>query len=115
MIINWANFLNDVRLLFEHGNSKTKINFINQIYVIQWKISFINVILSLSKFLNDENQYCYKTHELIYDFIDSWKQRRQYIILFYAINYFESNIIFEIFMLIDQIILVNSQTTNWRF
>ena len=35
MTIEFANFLNNIRLLFELINSKTKINFINQIYIIQ--------------------------------------------------------------------------------
>ena len=115
MTIDWVNFLSDIRLLFELVDSKAKINLINQVYITQWKIFFVFVVLSLSKFLNDENRYCYKTHELIYNFVDSWEQRRQCTILFYVVNYFESNVIFEMFILIDQIILVNSQTTSWRF
>ena len=115
MTIDWINFLSDIRLLFELINSKTKINFINQVYITQWKIFFVNVILLLSRFLNNENRYCYDIYKFIYNFIDSWEQRRQYITLFYTINYSKFNVIFEMFILIDQIILVNSQTINWRF
>ena len=99
--IDWVNFLNDIRLLFELIDSKTKINFINQIYITQWKISSINVILLLLRFLNNENRYYYDAHKFIYDFVNSWKQRRQCITLFYAINYSKFDIIFEMFILID--------------
>ena len=93
--------MSDIRLLFKLINSKTKINFINQIYIIQWKIFSIDVILSLSKFLSNKNRYYYDTYKFIYDFVDLWKQRRQCIILFYTINYSKFDIIFEMFMLID--------------
>ena len=72
-MINWINFLSNIRLLFELINSKTKNNFINQIYITQWKIFSIDVILSLSKFLNNKNRYYYNTYKFIYDFVNSWK------------------------------------------
>ena len=70
MIINCINFLNNIRLLFELINSKTKINFINQIYITQLKIFSIVVILLLSKFLNYKSYYYYDAFEFIYDFIN---------------------------------------------
>ena len=93
--------MNNIRLLFDFVDSKIKINFINQAYVTQWKIFFIDVILSLLRFLNNENRYCYDTYKFIYNFVNLWKQRQQCIDLFYVMNYSKFDIIFEIFMLID--------------
>ena len=77
--------------------------------------SINDVILSLSNFLNEQNRYCYKAHEFIYNIIDTWNQYRQCKILFYAIDYVESNFILNMFMLIIEKILVNSTKNNWRF
>ena len=97
-------------------NSKIKINFINQVFVTQWEMQSINdVILSLSNFLNEQNRYCHETHELIYNIINSWNQHRQCKILFYVIDYVESNFILNMFMLIIENILINSTKKNWRF
>ena len=60
-------------------------------------------------------RYCYDAYELIYHVINFWKQHRKCIILFYDVDYVEFDIIFDMFMLIKQKILINSQTTNWRF
>ena len=96
-------------------NSKTKINLIKQSYVIQYELSTLNVVLSRSKFLNNKTQYCYDVHELKYHLIDFWKQHRKIIILFYAVNFENFDIILNISMLIDNFIVLNSTTTNWRF
>ena len=78
-------------------------------------LSAKNVVLSTSRFLNDETQYCYNTHKLIYNLIDFWKQHRKIITLFYAVNFVDSDVIFDMSMLHDEIILVDSTKTNWRF
>ena len=57
------------------------------------------VDLSLSDFLNDQNHYYYDAFKLIYNIINSWKQHRKYIILFYDVNFEKSNIIFDMSML----------------
>ena len=94
---------------------KTKINFIKQSYVIQHELSTLNVVLSRSRFLNDKAQYCYDVHELKYHLIDFWKQHREIIILFYAMNFEKFNVILNMSMLIDNFIILNSITINWRF
>ena len=77
--------------------------------------SINDVILSLSKFLNEQNRYCHKTHEFIYNVINSWNQHRQCKILFYAIDYVEFDFILNMFMLIVEKIFVNSTKNNWHF
>ena len=77
--------------------------------------SINDVILSLSKFLNEQDRYCYETHEFIYNVIDSWNQHRQCKTLFYAIDYVEFDFILNMFMLIVEKIFVNSTKNNWRF
>ena len=80
-------------------DSETKINLVNQTYVIQWELKSLYVDLSLSRFLNDQNRYYYNVYELIYNIINFWKQHKECIILFYEIDFESSNIIFDISML----------------
>ena len=75
----------------------------------------MNVDLSLSKFLNNQNQYCYNVYELIYNIINFWKQYKECITLFYKKNFENSNVIFDISMLTNQKIIIHSATSSWRF
>ena len=68
---------------------------------MQWELKLIIVDLSLSDFLNNQDRYCYDAFELIYNIIDSWKQHKKCIILFYDVDFEKSNVIFDILMLID--------------
>ena len=112
---NLINISNNNQFIHELLNLKTKINFIKQSYVIQHELSTLNVVLSRSKFLNDKTQYCYDVHELKYHLIDFWKQHREMIIVFYAVNFEKFDVILNISMLIDNFIILNSTTTSWRF
>ena len=66
----------------------------------------MNVDLSLSRFLNDQSQYCYNVYELIYNIINFWKQHKECITLFYEVDFENSNIIFDILMLTNQNIII---------
>ena len=112
---NWINFSNINQFIRELLNLKTKINLIKQSYVIQHELSTLNVVLSRSKFLNDKAQYCYNVHELKYHLIDFWKQHREIIILFYAMNFEKFDVILNMSMLTNNFIILNSTMTNWRF
>ena len=59
------------------------------------------VDLPLSKFLNNQNRYCHNAYELIYNIINFWEQYKKYITLFYEVNFKDSNIIFDMSMLIN--------------
>ena len=109
---NWINFSNINQFIRELLNLKTKINLIKQSYVIQHELSTLNVVLSRSKFLNDKTQYCYDVYELKYHLIDFWKQHREIIILFYAMNFEKFDVILNMSMLIDNFIILNSTTSN---
>ena len=69
--------------------------------MIQWKLKSIYVDLSLSRFLDDQNQYYYDVYKLIYNIINFWEQHKKCIRLFYRIDFEGSNVIF------DQLILTN--------
>ena len=97
----WIKFQNEKSLLTALVDFETKINFINQIYAMQWKLKSIIVDLSLLNFLNDQDRYCYNAFELIYNIINSWKQHKKCIILFYDVDFEESNVIFDMSMLTD--------------
>ena len=96
-------------------NSNTKINLINQHFVIQWNLSQINVNLSLSRFLNENARHCYDVYELIYWIIDFWKQNRKCTILLYSVNFTNLDLILKISIFAKHDILINSQTKSWRF
>ena len=115
MATGWASLLGDIRLLSGLVDPGAKINLINQAYVTQWEIPSVSAALPLPGFLDGESRYCYGAHELTYDLVDSWGQRRQCTTLFYAVNYSGPDVIFGMPMLADQAILVDPQTASWRF
>ena len=115
LIKRWIQFSNEEDLLTIFVDSETKINLVNQIYVIQWKLQSVNADLPLSRFLNDQNQYCYGVYELIYNIINFWKQHRKCITLFYEVDFEGSNIIFDMSMLTNQNIIIHSTASSWRF
>ena len=69
----------------------------------------------MSKFLNDQNWYCYNVYKLIYNIINFWKQHRKYIILFYNINFKDLNVIFDMSILTNKNIIIHSTRSNWHF
>ena len=71
LIKKWVQFSNEENLLTAFIDSKIKINVINQIYVIHWELQSMNIDLWLSKFLNNQNEYCYNVYELIYNILNS--------------------------------------------
>ena len=73
------------------------------------------VDLLLSKFLNDQDQYCNNVYKLIYNIINFWEQYRKYITLFYETNFKKSNEVFNISTLINQNTIIHSTTLNWCF
>ena len=73
------------------------------------------VDLSLSKFLNDQNWYYYNVYELIYNIINFWKQNREWITLFYEVDFENLNIIFDMSMLKNQNIIIHLTTSSLRF
>ena len=53
LVTRWANFQSEASKLTAFVDFEAKINLINQIYVMQWKLKSMIADLSLSKFLND--------------------------------------------------------------
>ena len=94
-------FQSEASKLIAFIDFEAKINLIDQVYVIQWKLKSVIIDLSLSKFLNDQNRYCYDAFELIYNIIDFWKQHRECTTLFYDVDFEKSNVIFDMSMLTD--------------
>ena len=83
--------------------------------MIQWKLQLLNVDLSLSRFLNNQNRYCYNAYKLIYNIINFWKQYKKGITIFYEVNFENLNIIFDMSMLTNQNIIIHSMMLSWRF
>ena len=83
--------------------------------MIQWELQSVIVDFLLSKFLNDQSRYYYDVYELIYNIINFWKQYKKCVIIFYKINFENSNIIFDMSILTNQKIIIHSTTFSWRF
>ena len=83
--------------------------------MIQWELSSVRANLSLSSFLDDQKRYCYEAHELIYNLIDSWDQRKKCITLFYVVDFQRFDVILSKFILTAKKIIVDAQTTSWHF
>ena len=112
LVKEWVQFSNEENLLTVFVDSKTKINLVNQIYIIQWKLQSMNIDLSLSNFLNNQNRYCYDAYKLIYNSISFWEQYKECITLFYEVDFEDSNVIFNISMLTNQNIITHSTILN---
>ena len=115
LVKRWVQFSNEEDLLTALVDSETKINLVNQVYVVQWELQSMNVNLSLSKFLNDQSRYCYGVYKLIYNIINFWEQHRKCITLFYEVDFENSNVIFNMSILTNQNIIIYSTTSNWCF
>ena len=72
----------------------------------------MNVDLLLSKFLNNQNRYCYNVYKLLYNIINFQEQYKECITLFYEINFENSNVIFDLLMLTNQNIIKHSTTLS---
>ena len=57
LVKKWVKFQNEANQLTVFIDFEAKINLINQVYVMQWKLKSVIVDLSLSKFLNNQNRY----------------------------------------------------------
>jgi len=115
LVKDWTRLLNNERQIINLVNLRVKLNFINYVYVMQWELQFTFVILSTLSFLNDDDRYCYDVYKLIYHLINSWSQHQECTILFYLIEYINSNLMLDMSMLAKQDILINSKMQNWRF
>ena len=96
-------------------DSKIKINLIQQKFALQWNLTSIDVVLSRSEFFDEKIRYCYDVYNFEYHLIDFWNQYRKCIILFYAVDYINFDVILSMSMLSQQEITMNSKTQNWRF
>ena len=104
---DWTRLFDDERQVIDLIDSRAKLNLINYVYVVQWKLQLTFAILLTLNFLNNNNRYYYDVYKLIYYLIDSWDQHRECTILFYLIKYISSNLILDMSMLVKQNILID--------
>ena len=67
----------------------------------------IIVVLSISRFFDNNSYYCYYTYKLICSLINLYKQYREYITLLYIVEYKDFDAIFDILIVKAQDILIN--------
>jgi len=72
LVKDWTWLFNNKRQVINLVNSRAKLNLINYVYVVQWKLQFTFVILSILNFLNGDDRYYYDVYKLIYYLINSW-------------------------------------------
>ncbi len=71
LVKDWTRLLDDERQVTNLVDSRAKLNLINYVYVMQWKLQLTLAILSTLSFLDNNDHYCYDVYELIYHLIDS--------------------------------------------
>ncbi len=67
-------------------NIDVKTNVINQCFIIEQSMLLLNVDLSRSIWINDQNVYCYDVYKMCYWLRDSWNIEKKDINIFYAID-----------------------------
>ncbi len=74
-------------------NINIKMNVISQRFIIKQDMSLLNVDLSRSIWMNDQNVYCYDVYKMCYRLKDSWNIEKKNLSIFYAIDKKESFLI----------------------
>ncbi len=96
-------------------NIDVKMNVISQRFVIEQDMSLLNVDLSRSIWMNDQNVYCYDVYKMCYRLRDSWNIEKKGISIFYAIDKKKSFLILSISSMQFKRIWINMIARIWRF
>ncbi len=88
---------------------------ISQRFIIEQDMSLLNVDLSRSIWMNDQNVYCYDIYKMCYQLRDSWNIKKKDISIFYAIDKKESFLILSISSMQFKRIWINMIIRTWCF
>ena len=96
-------------------NINVKMNVISQRFIIKQDMSLLNVDLSRSIWMNDQNVYCYDVYKMCYRLRDSWNIEKKDINIFYAIDKKKSSLILSISSMQFKYIWINMIARTWCF
>ncbi len=91
------------------------MNVISQRFVVKQDMSLLNVDLSRSIWMNDQNVYCYDVYKMCYRLRDSWNIEKKDISIFYAIDKKESFLILSMSSMQFKRIQINKIARTWCF
>ncbi len=91
-------------------NINIKMNVISQHFIVEQDISLLNVDLSRSIWMNDQNVYYYDVYKMCYWLRDSWSIEKKDISIFYAIDKKEFSLILSILNMQFERIRINMIT-----
>ena len=98
-----------------HMNIDVNMNVISQHFIIEQDISLLNVDLSRSIWINDQNVYCYDIYKMCYRLRDSWSIEKKDISIFYVIDKKESFLILSMSSMQFKRIWIDMIARTWRF
>ena len=91
------------------------MNVISQRFIIEQSMSLLNVNLSRSIWMNDQNVYYYDVYKMCYRLRDSWNIEKKDISIFYAIDKKESLLVLNMSSMQFKHILINMIARTWCF
>ncbi len=96
-------------------NINVKINVISQRFIIKQSMLLLNVDLSRSIWMNDQNVYYYDVYKMCYRLRDSWNIEKKDISIFYTINKKKSFLIVSMLSMQFKRIWINMIARTWCF
>jgi hypothetical protein len=97
-------------------NENAKINVINYRYAIAHDMMSIDNDLSISSHVKRKSMHCYDAYNVRIRFVDSWKQKRVFEMMFYVLNKNDMlNMILELSKLKQIETRLNYQMFIWRY
>jgi len=98
-----------------HMNINVEMNVISQRFAVEQDMSLLNVDLSRSIWMNDQNVYCYDVYKMCYWLRDSWNIEKKDKSIFYAIDKKESFLILSMLSMQFKCIQINMIAKTWHF
>ena len=98
-----------------HMNINIEMNMISQRFIVKQDMSLLNVDLSRSIWMNDQNVFCYDVYKMCYWLRDSWNIEKKDISIFYAIDKKESFLILSMSSMQFKRIQINMIARTWCF
>ena len=98
-----------------HMNIDIKMNVISQRFIVEQDMSLLNVDLSRSIWMNNQNVYFYDVYKMCYRLRDSWNIKKKDISIFYAIDKKESSLILSMLNMQFKRIRIDMIARTWHF
>ena len=92
-----------------------EVNVINQRFVLKHELTSLDVKLFISKWMSENEIYCYDVYFVHYRLQDNWNKIKEDEKIFYALNKKGSSLVLRMFDLAEKEIKIDIKTRTWRF